>query len=254
MTHEEWRAGLDALTRAAAISDAQRNEFVLFSDMLGVSSMVDMINTPPGATSSSVLGPFHQRGAPVLRNGGDLWKGQPGEVLVVTGEVVDAATGAPVPAATLDLWQNADNGFYSAQDPAQPDKNYHGILTADEEGRFCFSTTRFKAYTVPYDGPAGDMLRVLGREAWRPAHLHLIVEAEDYRPIVTELFPSDDQWLDRDAAFGVRPDIILELTPTTTRKDVPEMLEVRDRLPERFLMANVRLRLAKEEKGRSLLF
>jgi len=246
LTHEEWRAGLDALTRAAAISDRQRNEFVLFSDMMGVSTLVDMINTPPGATSSSVLGPFHQSDAPELPNGGDLWKGQPGEVLVITGEVVDAATGAPVPHARLDLWQNADNGFYSAQDPAQPDKNYHGLLTADAAGEFCFSTTRFKPYTVPYDGPAGDMLRALGREAWRPAHLHVIVAAADYRPIVTELFLADDPWLDRDAAFGVREDIILALEPATSPHEIPAHLAVRDRLPPAFWRTHMRFRLARE--------
>ena len=119
VTHAEWRTALEILTRAGEITSADRNEFVLFSDLLGVSSLVDMINTPPEATSSSVLGPFHRVGAPELRNGADLWRGQPGEPLVVTGQVRDAESGAGIGEAVMDIWQNADNGYYAAQDPEQ---------------------------------------------------------------------------------------------------------------------------------------
>jgi len=250
LTHEEWRAGLAALTRAGEISSETRNEFVLFSDMFGVSSLVDMINTPAGATSSSVLGPFHQRGAADLPNGGDLWKKQPGEVLLIVGRVVDADGGEGVPCATLDLWQNADNGLYSAQDPDQHEKNYHGLLRCGDDGRFAFTTTRFKPYTVPYDGPAGDMLRLLGRTAWRPAHLHLIAEAPGYRPIVTEFFPSDDEWLAQDAAFGVRDDLVLTLNSVDEAVDVPVPLVAGDRLPARFMRADVTIRMTRRPEKR----
>ncbi len=246
VTHGEWRAGIEAFNRAAAITNDERNEFILFSDLFGVTSLVDLINTPHGATSSSPLGPFHQRGAPPLENGGDLWRGQPGEVMVVEGRVVDSETGVGIPAATLDLWQNADNGFYAAQDANQPAKNYHGLLQCAEDGTFCFTTTLFKPYTVPYDGPGGDMLRALGREAWRPAHLHVIAEAPEYSPIVTELFVADDAWLDTDAAFGVREDLVLALDRTSDRSTLPAGLQVADRLPEKFIRTEVTLRMARK--------
>lgn len=244
LTHAEWMAGLMALTRAGEITTPERNEFILFSDLFGVSALVDMVNTPPGATSCSNLGPFHQRGAPPLPDGGDLWKGQPGEVMVVTGRVLDAATGEGVAGATLDMWQNADNGFYAVQDAAQPAKNYHALLSCAADGRFAFTTTRQKPYTVPYDGPAGDMLRALGRDAWRPAHLHVIAEAKGYRPLVTELFLEDDPYLDRDAVFGVRADLVVPLG-SMAREETPAHLLARDRLPDRVLHAPLVIRMAR---------
>jgi protocatechuate 3,4-dioxygenase beta subunit len=244
LTHKEWMAGLMALTRAGEITTPERNEFILFSDLFGVSALVDMVNTPPGATSCSNLGPFHQRGAPPLADGGDLWKDQPGEVMVVTGRVLDAATGEGIGGATLDMWQNADNGFYAAQDAGQPAKNYHALLTVAADGSFAFSTTRMQPYTVPYDGPAGDMLRALAREAWRPAHLHVIAEAAGYRPLVTELFLEDDPYLDRDAVFGVRADLVVPLG-TMRREDTPAHLVARAKLPETVLHAPLLIRMAR---------
>ncbi len=244
LTHAEWMAGLMALTRAAEVTTPERNEFILFSDLFGVTALVDMVNTPAGATSCSNLGPFHQRGAPPLADGGDLWKDQPGEVMVVTGRVLDAATGEGVAGATLDLWQNADNGFYAAQDADQPAKNYHGLLTCSADGSFAFTTTRQQPYTVPYDGPAGDMLRALGRDAWRPAHLHVIAEAPGYRALVTELFLEDDPYLDRDAVFGVRADLVVPLG-SIAKSDAPAHLVARHRLPERVLHAPLVIRMAR---------
>jgi hydroxyquinol 1,2-dioxygenase len=244
LTHAEWMAGLMALTRAGEVTTPERNEFILFSDLFGVSALVDMVNTPPGATSCSNLGPFHQRGAPPLADGGDLWKGQPGEVMVVTGRVLDAATGEGVGGATLDMWQNADNGFYAAQDAGQPAKNYHALLTTAADGSFAFSTTRMQPYTVPYDGPAGDMLRALAREAWRPAHLHVIAEAPGYKPLVTELFLEDDPYLDRDAVFGVRADLVVPLG-TMRREDTPAHLVARASLPATLLHAPLVIRMAR---------
>ncbi|MGG5807969.1 dioxygenase [Falsiroseomonas sp. CW058] len=244
LTHAEWMAGLMALTRAGEISTPERNEFILFSDLFGVSALVDMVNTPPGATSCSNLGPFHQRGAPPLPDGGDLWKGQPGEVMVVAGRVLDAGTGQGVAGATLDMWQNADNGFYAAQDAAQPAKNYHALLTCAPDGSFAFSTTRMQPYTVPYDGPAGDMLRALGRDAWRPAHLHVIAEAPGYRHLVTELFLADDPYLDRDAVFGVRSDLVVPLR-RIPGASAPRHLQAFERLPGTVLHAELVIRMAR---------
>jgi hydroxyquinol 1,2-dioxygenase len=248
LTHAEWRAAIAGLARACKTTNAERNEFTLLSDMFGISSLVDLISSPAGATPSSVLGPFHQRGAPAMPNGGDLWKGQPGEVLLLSGDIVDAATGAQIPGATLDLWQNADNGFYSVQDSDQPDLNYHGMLSCDDDGSFAFTTTRFKPYAVPTDGVGGEVLRLLGRNAWRPAHLHVIVEAPGYRTITIELFLSDDPWLDCDAAFGVRKDLILDLA-SQTKADFPtEKLAAHDHMPDTFLVGSIRFRMIAEPK------
>jgi protocatechuate 3,4-dioxygenase beta subunit len=246
LTHTEWMAGLEALSRAGAITNKERNEFILFSDLVGVSALVDMVNTPPGASSCSNLGPFHLRDAPPLPDGGDLWKGQPGQVMVVTGRVLDAETGQGVPGARLDLWQNADNGFYAVQDPQQPPRNYHAVLTVAADGSFAFSTTRMQPYTVPYDGPAGDMLRALGRDAWRPAHLHVIAEAAGYRPLVTELFLEDDSYLDRDAVFGVRADLVVPLG-SMRKEETPAHLAARDRLPQTVLSAPLVIRMARAQ-------
>jgi protocatechuate 3,4-dioxygenase beta subunit len=244
LSHAEWMAGLQALTRAGQISTEERNEFILFSDLFGVSAPVDMVNTPPGATSCSNLGPFHQRGAPPLADGGDLWKGQPGEVMVVSGRVLDAETGEGIAGATLDMWQNADNGFYAARNSDQPAKNSHALLTCAADGSFAFTTTRQRPSTVPYDGPAGDMLRALAREAWRPAHLHVIAEAAGDRPLVTELFLEDDPYLDSDAVFGVREDLVVPLS-TIAREEAPGRLVARERLPERVLFAPLVIRMAR---------
>ncbi len=244
LTHDEWRAGLGGLTRAGEITDEARNEFVLLSDLLGVSALVDMINTPASATSCSNLGPFHQRGSSGLPDGGDFWKGQPGLPTVVIGRVIDGAAGTGVAGATLDLWQNAENGEYSKADPTQPPGNYHGVLRCAADGTFAFTTTLPRPYTVPYDGPAGDMLRALDRDAWRPAHLHVIAEAPGYVPLVTELFVENDGYLDRDAVFGVREDIVIPFRPAGDAASLPGHLAARSALPETFLKAEITIRLA----------
>ncbi|HEX8485343.1 dioxygenase [Sphingomonas sp.] len=212
LTHDEWRKGLELLGWAGRITTPERNEFVLFSDVLGVSSLVDMIHSTPAGTSSSVLGPFHVTGAPALANGGDL-KGQfAGEVVLVRGQVRDAS-GRPVPRAAVNIWQTAPNGLYSSQDPDQDTYSFHGLLTADDDGHYAFTTVRPVPYQVPTDGPAGELLRASGRHAWRPSHLHFIVTADGFRTLVTEVFPDDDPYLDEDTVFGVRRDLVMRYVP-----------------------------------------
>jgi len=230
VTYTEWMAGIDALTKAMEFTDDKRNEYILFSDLLGVSSLVDMVNAATTGTPSSVLGPFHIEGAPELANGGDLWRGQVGEPLVVCGTVKDAQ-GAPAKGTVLALWQNGGNGLYSQQDKAVSPTNYHARLTVADDGSFSYSTVRPISYTVPDDGPAGDMLRVLGREAWRPAHLHMIVQAPGRKPLITEFFPEDDKYLDRDAVFGVRAPLVLPFKRVADRAELPKNLAARDSLP-----------------------
>ncbi len=208
LTHEEWRKGIEFLEKAGRISNAQRHEFILLSDVLGLSSLVDMLHSSPQGTSSSVLGPFHIAGSPPLPSGGDLRKGLSDPVLLVEGVIGDAQ-GNPIPGATLDIWQTAPNGLYSSQDPDQDTYSFHGIQRVGDDGRYTFTTVRPVEYTVPGDGPVGDILRACGRHPWRPAHLHFIVEAEGFKTLVTEIFPADDPYLDQDTVFGVREDLVM---------------------------------------------
>ena len=243
VTQAEWGAAIDALTRATQFTDDKRNEYILFSDLLGVSSLVDMINAAPSGTPSSVLGPFHIEGAPELANGGDLWRGQVGEPLVVSGRVMDEK-GAPARGTVLALWQNSGNGLYAQQDRDQAPTNYHARLKVADDGSFAFSTVRPVSYKVPDDGPAGDMLRVLGRDAWRPAHLHMIIQAPGHRPLITEFFPEDDEHLDGDAVFGVRAGLVLPFSRAVDRAALPAVLAARDSLPMPVWSATLNLALA----------
>jgi hydroxyquinol 1,2-dioxygenase len=230
VTQAEWEAAIDALTRAVKFTDDKRNEYILFSDLLGVSSLVDMVNAATSGTPSSVLGPFHIEGAPELKNGGDLWQGQVGEPLVVSGRVVDEK-GLPAKGTVLALWQNSGNGLYAQQDKDQHPTNYHARLAVAPDGTFAFTTVRPLSYTVPDDGPAGDMLRALGRHAWRPAHLHMIIQAPGHKPLITEFFPEDDKYLEQDAVFGVRNGLVLPFKRTADRAALPANLALRDKLP-----------------------
>lgn len=230
LTQDEWMAAIDVLTRAAKFTDDKRNEFILLSDLLGVSSLVDMVNATDSGTTSSLLGPFLIEGAPELPNGGDMWRGQEGEPLVVSGKVVDEK-GKPAKGTVLALWQNAGNGLYAQQDAEQAPTNYHARLKVADDGSFAFSTVRPVSYQVPYDGPAGDMLRALGRDAWRPAHLHMMVHAPGHKPLITMFFPEDDKHLDSDAVFGVRVPLVLPFAKETVRAKLPANLAARETLP-----------------------
>ncbi|MFY0679462.1 MAG: hydroxyquinol 1,2-dioxygenase [Thalassovita sp.] len=208
LTHDEWRKGLEFLEWAGRITTPERNEFVLLSDVLGLSSLVDMQNSIPEATSSSVLGPFHVSNPPALAIGGDMKRDFEGEVLLVEGTVRDL-DGNPIPNAEIDIWQTAPNGLYSSQDPDQNIHSFHGLMTTDENGRYAFTTVRPVSYTVPDDGPVGEILNAAGRHPWRPSHLHYIVSAPGFRSLVTEVFPDDDPYLDQDTVFGVRSDLVM---------------------------------------------
>lgn len=200
---EEWHAGIDFLTRAGAITDDRRNEFVLTSDILGLTSLTDLLHGVPGATERSVLGPFHAEGSPPLPVGADIARDNGGEKVLVRGRVLDTA-GRPVGGATLDFWQVNAEGLYWQQDPSQSPDNLRFVMRVGDDGRYAFTTVRPAPYSVPEDGPVGELLRAGGRHAWRPAHFHFRVLADGYAPLTTELFPDDDPYIDEDAVFGVR--------------------------------------------------
>jgi len=157
LTHDEWRKGLEFMQWAGNITTDERNEFVLLSDVLGLSSLVDMMHSEPDATNSSVLGPFHISNPPNLQVGGDMKRHYEGEVLVVEGHVYDKRKN-PIAGATLDIWQTAPNGLYSSQDEEQDIHSFHALMTTDENGRYAFTTVKPVCYTVPSDGPVGQIL------------------------------------------------------------------------------------------------
>jgi protocatechuate 3,4-dioxygenase beta subunit len=212
LTKEEWMRGLTFLTAAADITTEERNEFSLLSDVLGISSMVDVVSQPVGGTSSSVLGPFHNHDSQLQPNGVDLTNGQAGERTWLHGRVVDI-NGKPVANAELDFWQNADNGLYPAQDPAQDPHNLRCKIHCETDGSFELLTIRPHPYTVPTDGPVGAMLAAAKRSIWRPAHYHVIVSAPGYVGLVTELFPAGSAYIDNDTVFGVREGLIVDFKP-----------------------------------------
>jgi protocatechuate 3,4-dioxygenase beta subunit len=212
LTKEEWMRGLTFLTAAADITTEERNEFSLLSDVLGISSMVDVVSQPVGGTSSSVLGPFHNHDSQLQPNGVDLTNGQAGERTWLHGRVVDI-NGKPVANAELDFWQNADNGLYPAQDSEQDPHNLRCKIHCEADGSFELLTIRPHPYTVPTDGPVGAMLAAAKRSIWRPAHYHVIVSAPGYVGLVTELFPAGSAYIDNDTVFGVREGLIVDFKP-----------------------------------------
>lgn len=244
LTHAEWQMGIAFLEWAGRISDAERHEFVFLSDVLGLSSLVDMINSRPEGTSSSVLGPFHISGAPDIPFGHDLKRHYDGPVLLACGTVMDP-DGNPIEGAKLDVWQTAPNGLYSSQDADQDTYSFHGVMTTDADGRYSFTTVRQVSYTVPTDGPVGQILNATGRHPWRPSHVHFIVSAQGFRPLVTEIFPNDDPYLDEDTVFGVREDLVMSYVerPADT---FPDGYVLSGRVTEPYLLAEFDLRLVRD--------
>lgn len=208
LTHEEWRGALTFLHACADISSESRSEFSLLSDVLGVSSLVDLLAGKPGATPGSVLGPFHSAGSPWLSNPVKLIGANKGIPVVFRGRVCDVE-GNPLPSASIDFWQNASNGLYWQVDPQQPTDNLRCQLEVDAEGKFEISTTRPVPYEIPTDGPVWrDLVQPAQRSSWRTAHAHVIVSAPAHVKLVTELFDSEDPYLDADAVFGVRDALV----------------------------------------------
>jgi hydroxyquinol 1,2-dioxygenase len=244
LTHNEWRQGIKFLEGCAAIETKDRHEFVLASDVLGLSSLVDMLHSGNDATSSSVLGPFHVSGAPTLEVGGDMKRDFGGPILLVEGVIKDIS-GDPIPGAEIDIWQTAPNGLYASQDIEQDTFSFHGLMNVGENGRYAFTTVKPVEYTVPTDGPVGAILDACGRHPWRPSHLHYIVKAPGYRTLVTEIFPDDDPYLDQDTVFGVRDDLVMTYH-SKRAADFPEGMALSGKVIEPFLSVKFDVVLAKE--------
>lgn len=212
LTEAEWFALIQFLTETGRINDDKRNEFIIFSDILGASMLVDAINNrkPSGATPSTVLGPFHVENSPDLANGARIGRGAiDGKPCVIRGRVL-TPEGRPIAGALLDVWETNGDGAYDSVDPGQPKPNLRGKFRSDGEGRYWFVGVVPVSYQVPSDGTAGVMLRKLARHPWRPAHVHAIVSAPGYERVVTHVFVNGDPYLDSDAVFGTKDPLIAD--------------------------------------------
>jgi protocatechuate 3,4-dioxygenase beta subunit len=215
LTEAEWFEGIKFLTAAGQKCDADRQEFILLSDVLGVSMLVDAINhkKPTGATESTVLGPFYVEGAPELPNGASICRNEGGgEPTEVSGRVA-SLDGKPLRGAVLDVWQTAANSLYSSQDPKQDRYNMRGRFRADAQGAYFFRTVKPVSYPVPTDGPVGQILNAMGRHPMRPAHIHFVVTAPGHEPVATHIFAKGDSYLDSDVVFAVKNSLVADFRP-----------------------------------------
>lgn len=209
LTEDEWFAGIDFLTRTGHITDDKRQEFILLSDVLGVSMLVIGLNNrkPAGATEATVFGPFFVAGSPHYDNGEDIANGASGVPCFVRGRVL-GVDGEPVGGARIEIWQADDEGLYDVQRPGLDAAQGRGHLFSAADGGFAFWTVRPEAYPIPSDGPVGDLLAAAGRGPMRPAHIHFRVEARGYETLTTHVFADGDEFLDLDAVFGVKGSLI----------------------------------------------
>ncbi len=212
LTEAEWFRAIDILTKAGHMSDDKRHEFILFSDTLGVSMVVDLLShrKPDGATESTVFGPFHRLNAPEMPAGGNIARlDKQGPPTLVSGRVLDL-DGRPVAGALLDVWQAQTSGLYDSQDASLDEMHMRGKFHTDGEGRYLVRTVLPVNYPIPSDGPVGAMLRATGRHPWRPAHIHFVVSAKGYEPVTTHIFDSADEYLASDAVFAVKDSLICD--------------------------------------------
>jgi catechol 1,2-dioxygenase len=209
LTDAEWMAGIRFLTDVGHVTTDQRQEFILLSDTVGLSMLVDLINHGAGtaATESTVLGPFYVEGSPWRSNGDSITDDLGDQPLLVTGHVRDTS-GGPLPGATVDVWQNATNRLYAVQDHTQSPENLRGRFRTDGDGAFAFRTVRPVDYPIPDDGPVGRMLQTTGRHPWRPAHIHFMVSADGHVPVTTHVFDSESRYLESDVVFGVKQSLV----------------------------------------------
>lgn len=211
-TQDEWMEAITFLTRTGHKSDDWRQEFILLSDILGVSMLVDAINArrPTGASENTVLGPFHIEGAPEYPMGADICQDHKGEPMRVSGVVRDV-DGTPLDGVKIDVWQANDEGFYDVQQKGiQPDFNLRGVFRTGAGGHYHFRGVKPRFYPIPDDGPVGQLLEMLGREPYRPAHLHYIISKPGYQTLTTHIFDPHDRYIDSDAVFGVKESLLAE--------------------------------------------
>ena len=211
LTEQEWMQAIQFLTATGKKCDDKRQEYILLSDTLGVSMLVDAINhrKPGGATETTVLGPFYVSGARDMPIWADIAGDAPGEPAYVSGRVLDV-NGKAIAGAVLDVWQTDGEGFYDVQRPGGNEYYARGRFTTEADGRYGFRTVKPVSYPVPTDGPVGKMLLGMGRHPYRPAHVHVIATAPGYERVATHLFVKGDEYLDSDAVFGVKRSLVVD--------------------------------------------
>lgn len=221
LTEQEWFQAIQFLTRTGQMCSDIRQEFILLSDTLGVSMVVDLINhrKAANATESTVFGPFHREGAPELPAGANIApRDENGMPTIVSGRVLDV-DGKPIAGALLDVWQVDSAALYDSQYPDSDELHMRGKFRSDNDGRYLFRTTRPVRYPIPCDGPVGDMLNATGRHPWRPAHIHFVVSADGYEPVTTHIFDDIDEYLRSDTVFAVKESLICKFAEHHTRDE-----------------------------------
>ncbi len=224
LNEAEWLQAIQFLTDTGHMCTDKRQEFILLSDTMGVSMLVDLISNgkPPGATESTVFGPFYREGGPAMPAGANMAEGaQDGTPAILHGRVLDM-DGRPIAGAVLDVWQADPQGLYDSQRPELEELHMRGIYRSNGEGKYLIRTMRPVHYQIPSDGPVGRLLKATDRHAWRPAHVHFKVTAEGFRPLTTHLFDDGDEYLDSDAVFGVKDSLITTFALHTTRDEDSE--------------------------------
>ena len=229
LTEAEWFEAIRFLTDTGHITDGQRQEFILLSDVLGVSMLVTALNNrkPDGCTESTVFGPFHVPGAPHYRLGDDVANGAVGEPTFVRGRITDL-DGRGIADAVVEVWQADDDGHYDVQLPDVDRHQARGVLRSAADGGYHFRSILARSYPIPHDGPVGRLLERLGRHPWRPAHLHFMITAPGCERLITHVFRQGDRYLDSDAVFGVRSSLIADwirhepgVAPDGSTSDLP---------------------------------
>ncbi len=211
LTEAEWMAAVRWLTRTGQISDEKREEFILASDVLGLSMLVVQMNhrLDPRATPATVLGPFHIEGSPELGYGDDMSDGLPGTPLYLHGTVRDL-DGAPVPGAVLDVWQADDEGRYESQYADVDEARLRGKYRTRDDGGYCLRTVAPRGYTIPMDGPVGELVSRTAISHFRPAHVHFLLAVPGFEPLITHLFQAGAEYLDSDVVFGTKAELVVE--------------------------------------------
>jgi hydroxyquinol 1,2-dioxygenase len=229
LTEAEWMAAIQWLTRTGRISNEKREEFILASDVLGLSMLVVQMNhrLDPRATPATVLGPFFIEGSPELPYGGDMSDGLPGVPLYLHGTIRDLS-GAPVPGAVFDVWQADQEGLYESQHADWDEARLRGKYTTREDGGYCVRTIAPKGYTIPMDGPVGDLIARTDISHFRPAHIHFLLAVPGFEPLIAHLFQEGAEYLDSDVVFGTKQELVTRFeerpaghTPDGGTSDVP---------------------------------
>ena len=229
LTPEEWIEGIKFLTAVGQTCTPYRQEFILLSDTLGLSSLVNALHdkrATEAGTKTSLLGPFYRQDSPQRKLGESIMSSASEHEICIYGRVSDS-TGKGIANASVQIWQTDDEGVYDLQrgDPSVMD--LRGWYHADSDGNYYLRTVRPLGYMIPMDGPVGDMIRAQGRHGYRPAHIHFLIGAPGYRELVTALYLGKDEHIDSDTVFGVTETLVTETTSNDPSSPFPNLPSIR---------------------------